>query len=373
MSRFAYGMAVAVTAVVVSAVPAAFAQEQELPPLEKLQKAFERAKEGLNPSSTEGPPQLKEVARITGLDDWAVAVAFSPDGKQLAVGSYDEVRLYDSSSQELLKTLKTRKGYARSLAWTPDGTRLIVGEYQSISIWDTARGKRVKRLRGHRGYVTALVVSDDALVSGSLDGTVRRWNWGDGENSVIADFGDIPVQDVAASLDGTLLAVAIGDETAVTEPGPIVLLDPVAGEEQHRFEPHLKAALAVEFAGERLISGGEDEIILIHDVPGRQTIAKNSEHSRPINDFVVLQDGVTIASASGGRAVKKNEIFVWSSLDGEVSGMVEGHAKKITSLAISPDGRTLASGSVDKTVALWDLVPIVGPRPPVEAKRPDMP
>jgi len=283
------------------------------------------------------------------------------------------VHLIDSDTRERRDELKTRKGYARALAWTEDSERLIVGEYQSISIWDADSGKRLKRLRGHRGYVTGLVLTEGGLLSASLDGTVRRWDLETGDDMTVADFEEIPVQDLAVSLDESLLAVALGDETAVTEPGPVVLLDAQTGEELHRFEPHEKVALAIAFVGDRLVSGSEDELVLIHDVSARKTIAKNSDHSRPINDFAVLDDGVTVVSGSGGRAVGKNEIFVWSSLDGTRLGTVEAHAKKVAALAVSPDGRVLVSGGYDKSVAFWDLAAVLPQeeRKPVEAHKPD--
>ena len=104
------------------------------------------------------------------------SVKFTPDGKTVAAGSYDEVQLIDVESQESVAKLKV-SGQAQALAFSPDGKTLAVGAFRGIELWDVAQRKRLDSLIGHSGYVMTVAFSKDGsqLVSGAEDGTVRVW------------------------------------------------------------------------------------------------------------------------------------------------------------------------------------------------------
>jgi len=61
-------------------------------------------------------------------------------------------------------------------------------------------------------------------------------------------------------------------------------------------------------------------------------------------------DGKTLASGSGDNTIK-----LWNVANGKNTVTLTGHTKFVSSVAFSPDGRTLASGSRDTTVKLWDV------------------
>ncbi|HEX6986339.1 MAG TPA: WD40 repeat domain-containing protein [Planctomycetaceae bacterium] len=318
------------------------------------------------------------LGRVTGFPDWVTAVAFSPDGKMLAAGTYDEVRLIAPDTREVAGTLKTRNGYIRGVAFSPDGSRLAVGDYQSLSLWEAGAARRVKTFAGHTGYVTAVAFVGDRLLSGSEDGTVRVWDVASGASERTFEIG-VPVNDLAVSPDGSLLAVAAGDATRPNKPGPVTLWDLKTGEKVADLVGHERAALAVAFGhdGTRLASAGEDEKVNLHDVPSRKAVGYYAEHSRSVNDVAFLAGDAVLASVSGGNAGGLCELRLWKP-DGTDIAAGEAHQQRITSLAVSPDGRTLALGSQDKTVSLWDVSLMTGPpavdgpfRTPAEAPRPD--
>jgi len=329
-----------------------------------------------SPLRADDAAEVVQAGVVTGFPDWVTAVAFSSDGGALAAGTYDEVRLIDPATQLVKGAIKTRNGYVRGLAYSSDGMRLVVGDYQSASIWDAASGKRVRRLSGHTGYVTAVAVAGDLVVTGSEDGTVRVWEAGSGQLRRTITVG-VPVQDVAVSPDGTLLATAAGDPTRPTRPGAVALWSLETGGKVADLVEHERAALAVAFSpdGSRVASAGEDEKVNLHDVATRKAIGYYAGHSRSVNDVAFLAGGDVLASVSGGNAGGLCELRLWR-LDGSELAAVEPHEQRIVCLAVSPDGRTLAVGSQDKTVSFWNVVPVVEaaskamPRSPVEAKRP---
>lgn len=313
---------------------------------------------------------------VSDFPDWVTAVAFSPDGTTLAAGTYDEVRLIDPATQVVKGTLKTRNGYARALAFSADGTRLAVGDYQSVSTWDVTSGRRLRKFAGHTGYVTAVALASAELVSGSEDGTVRVWNVASGESVRTIPVG-APVQDIALSPAGDRIATAAGDPTRPNRAGTILLWDIRMGKKVVELVGHERAALAVAFdaTGTRLASAGQDEKVNLHDAATGKALGYYAGHSRSVNDVAFLADGDILASVSGGNAGGLCELRLWRT-DGSELAAVEPHEQRIGALAVSPGGRTLAVGSQDKTMSLWNVGKVIdtisggGGREPVEAPRP---
>ncbi len=73
-------------------------------------------------------------------------------------------------------------------------------------------------------------------------------------------------------------------------------------------------------------------------------------HSLGINSVAISPDGQTVVSGSYDKTIN-----IWNLANGNLIGTLVGHSRGVLSVAISPDGQTLVSGSDDKTINIWNL------------------
>ncbi len=107
------------------------------------------------------------------------AMAFSPDGSQLAYADGSAVTLWDVAAGAEAATLQGHAEQIWALAYTPQGDRIASGSWDgAVKVWDVASGELLLALDGHTHYVGALAFNDDGsgLVSGSGDTTLRMWD-----------------------------------------------------------------------------------------------------------------------------------------------------------------------------------------------------
>ena len=122
----------------------------------------------------------RSIASLQGHEQDVLAITFSPDGQWLASGSGDGlVQIWDINTRSKIADLHRHQYAVFELTFSPDGRRLAsVGQDQTVFIWDTRDWREINVLRGHTDEIfTARFTPDSSrLITGSKDGTIRIWN-----------------------------------------------------------------------------------------------------------------------------------------------------------------------------------------------------
>ena len=310
-------------------------------------------------------------------------VAFSPDGRCLAVQSLIGIWLYDVATAREAALLPLAEDIG-SLAFSPDGTILASGSMGvlsravytgkgSLRMWDIAARQTLTDLKGHRGseildaatgrslltlegyresYPSLRSISfspDGTLLASASEGGVREirlWDVATRTSSGTLGEHDGELRSVSFSPDGTALASAADDRT-------VRIWDLATGQRIATLEGHGGSVRSVAFSpdGAALASGADDHTIRIWDVTTGQDLSTLEGHKGSVRSVSFSPDGTSLASGSEDETVR-----LWDVVTGANTAILEGHAHWVRSVAFSPDGRTLASaGTWDGKVNLWDL------------------
>jgi WD40 repeat protein len=258
----------------------------------------------------------EKLARLSGTtepNDFVSSkrVAYSPDGKLLAACDKNQVKLYDPASGDLIKTLDGHQADTTAIAFSADETRLASGDRDgSAVIWDISSGDSLLQLAGHTDAIEGLTFSPDGkwLITAGDDATMKIWDVATG--ALLRDFQDFTsvIDSGAFSPDGKLFAFSDGSI--------------------HVWQFSLDSV--------------ED-----------QTTIMNQEIITILNAGSVIfsPDGRQLAGVSG------NAIKLWEAATGRELLTLVGHSGWVMGLAFSPDGKWLASTSLDGTVKVWSIAP----------------
>jgi WD40 repeat protein len=286
------------------------------------------------------------------------AVAFSPDGKYVAsAGADGTVKIWNTSTGDVVQTLKAHDGSVVCVAYHPDGKHVAsTGSDRTVKVWDLTTEQEVfsrpcDAIRKFgAAYTVAFRTPDGRQLAVGSDKAVRVWDWErDKPVHTFAGHEDGPTS-VAFSSDGRRLATASWREG-------VKLWDPtIGGGPLHTFTGyrHPISALAFSQDGGRLASACYDRTVKVWNTT-TYVLLYSLLHGGNVECVAFSPDGRRVASAG-----EHNTVYLWDATTGrEVLGL-RGHTDRCMCVAFSPDGNRLASASADGTIRFWDATPLGG-------------
>ncbi len=193
---------------------------------------------------------------------------------------------------------------------------------------------------GHSQAVSCVAISPDSqiLVSGSDDGTTKVWNLSTGEEISTLYSSDYPIKSVLIGLDGKILV--IGNQKA------IILIELLTGQDIYTLKTPVRC-LAISPDGQRLVGGSASAVyVWEREITTGKPIRTIQKHSGYVTSVAISPDMRTLVSGGTDSTIK-----VYSTS----MSTLTGHRDAVNSLVISSDGQTLVSGADDQTIMVWDL------------------
>jgi WD40 repeat protein len=328
----------------------------------ELVKAWirEGAKDDSGPDSAAGPtvPSGPVTYRSAPL---VTALAFSPDGKTMAVSGYHEI-LLATPEGKLIARLPGKSKRIHGLAFTPDGATLVAvggdpGLWGEAQAWDVAARRQRWSLVGASDTFFGGALSPDGRLlaaGGGADKSIRLIDVGTGREVRRMDHHEDWVFQTAFGVDGKRL-VTVGRDRAAK------LSDVATGRfiENVNLLKEPLSAVARHPKRDWILIGGAERVPYLYrmDRPRAMRIADDSTLIRkferqdgPITALAISGDGARIAVGA-----ESGDVRIYNAETGDLVARCSGHSGGTFALQFTPDGSQLVAGGFDGTLRFHDM------------------
>jgi WD40 repeat protein/serine/threonine protein kinase len=315
-----------------------------------------------------------ELRTLTGHHEAVRWAAVSPDGRTIASSGPSEIILWDAKTGKELRrfpghqrpvfdpktnslvsivdkdggpefviperyTEERRVAYKGVLALSGDGKRLATlgKEDRQVIVWDWSARKQLKTFQGHDATISCLAFSPD----GRFLAVGGRWD--------ASGLGQLIFGTLARGISIRIWDLESGKEFfALAHPGGV---SAIAFSPDGKYLTSGGGDLKISRDGKWRTSGGGDGTVKVWNLQSRKELHSFSSNSSLVVCVAYSRDGKCLASAGYDDQI----VHLWDPLGGKALRSFKGHTRGVNSVAFSPDGKWLVSGSVDKTVKLWNV------------------
>ena len=293
------------------------------------------------------------------------ALAVSPDKTAIAASRGNQIHIYDAGAGTYIRslvnpTLTAPNGQAvkaahlalvDSIAYSPDGKWLVSGSFQEIAIWDPLTGQLRQRLTGFTHAVVALAFSLDgkmlAVAGGepTVEGEVKVFEVDSWKQIMDLKNGHSDtIYGICFSPDHKMLATASADKF-------IKVWEIPSGKFVKSFEGHTHHVLDVGWMadGKLLASAGGDNTVKIWDFEKGEQVRTINAHAKQVTRLLFVGKKGEFITGGGDNAVKK-----FNATSGGNIGNYGGATDFIYAIGASPDGLIIAAGGQEGIVRVYN-------------------
>jgi WD40 repeat protein len=285
------------------------------------------------------------------------AVRFSPDGKLLAALSTrgDELTIWEAAAgkKRLTLTVGREAPFICQPVFTSDTRTVITGHQgNTVRFWDVKTGKEQNRISLEGELLQVLVLSPD----GKQLAAVTRWEVPEVH---LIDVAKRKVQSRVAldeTEDNRGMTITFSPEGKPLVAGGtddhLLLWDLTTGKELRRLTGDIRPveAMAVSPDGKLLATAVDGNTVRLRDIAsGRDRFELTPQHWNGVFGATFAGKGTLVATIGGGK-----DIHVWDPATGRELRRLKGHTADVLSVAVSSDGHHVVSHGADRTMRVWD-------------------
>lgn len=279
-------------------------------------------------------------------------VAFSPNGKQILMGSVQSnaAKLWDIKSGKLIKKFKSKSGFS-TVAFSPDGKQILLGEYaglgQNVHLIDVKQLKTLARFEAGSEGTSFVQFSADgkkAIIGNAGDYNVGIWQLPEikrihnlnvlyGDKQLIAFWAN--EQKVAVANYQELSLIELGSQK---EPKPVKL--------GKKLTPQ---AISLSPDNKLLLVGIDNGQLQIRDAATLKLTRNIKAHDKEITCLAVSPNGKYVVTGAADQAVK-----LWDIGTGKLLHTLTGHRRTLTQVSFSPNGKQILSFATKGMAKLWN-------------------